>query len=147
MDPDMNNYGSEHVCTAYPLMSKQALTQVYLDAWKRYYTDPHVETIMGRAIASGFGPHKMRDQLTAFLVVFSGAVRIEGVHPLQFGLLRRKVPTQRRYGMPIPNPLVFYPSRLIDFWKAVAEWVRLLLRYRRIAARVLVDPNSRAYGD
>ena len=47
--------------------------------------------------------------------MFSGAARIEGVHPLQFGFVRRKVRTQRRHGLPIENPLIFYPRRAVDF--------------------------------
>ena len=87
MDPDMNKYDLEHACTAHPLMSKETWTQVYADAWKRYYTDEHVETIMRRAIASGINRTKLLDSLT----IFSGAARIEGVHPLQFGFFRRKI--------------------------------------------------------
>src|SRR5882724_2681604 len=39
MDPDMNKYDLEHACTAHPLMSKEAWTKVYYDAWARYYSD------------------------------------------------------------------------------------------------------------
>src|SRR6185503_2647677 len=75
MDPDMNNYDLEHVCTAHPRMSKETWLQVYHEAWTRYYTDEHVETIMRRAVASRLSRRKIRDVLTAF----SGSVRIEGV--------------------------------------------------------------------
>ena len=105
MDPDMNKYDLEHVCTAHPRMSDDEWRQVYRDAWTRYYTDAHVETVLRRAVASGIKPRKIADVMT----VFSAASRIEGVHPLQCGVVRRKVRTQRRHGMPIVNPLVFYP--------------------------------------
>ena len=58
MDPDMNKYDLEHACTAHPLMSKETWTQVYADAWKRYYTDEHVETIMRRCHRLGHQPHQ-----------------------------------------------------------------------------------------
>ena len=58
MDPDMNKYDLEHACTAHPLMSKETWTQVYADAWKRYYTDEHVETIMRRRGGVGDQPHQ-----------------------------------------------------------------------------------------
>ena len=32
------------------IMSKETWEQVYRDAWTRYYTDEHVETIMRRAV-------------------------------------------------------------------------------------------------
>jgi len=124
-------------------MSKETWTQVYADAWKRYYTDEHVETIMRRAIASGINRTKVLDSLT----IFSGAARIEGVHPLQFGFFRRKLRMQRRSGMPILNPLVFYPWRAADFLKATSQWLRLVWRYRRIMARVTADPSSRTHFD
>jgi len=143
MDPDLNKYDLEHACTAHPLMSQEAWTQVYADAWKRYYTDAHVETIMRRCIASGINRTKLLDSLT----IFSGAARIEGVHPLQFGFFRRKLRRQRRSGMPVVNPLVFYPWRAIDFLKVCGQWGRLIWRYRRIMARVLKDTAAKDYMD
>ena len=53
MDPDMNKYDVEHVCTGHPLMSNEAWNKTYRDAWKRYYTDEHVETVLKRAAATG----------------------------------------------------------------------------------------------
>jgi pyruvate-formate lyase-activating enzyme len=143
MDPDMNKYDLEHACTEHPLMSKESWTRVYNDAWSRYYTDAHVEAIMRRAVASGISPSKILD----LLIIFSGSVRIEGVHPLQFGYVRRKLRTQRRYGMPVVNPLVFYPWLVVDFLKAASRWLRLLRRYRRIMARVEADPAAASYFD
>jgi pyruvate-formate lyase-activating enzyme len=143
MDPDMNSYDLEHACTAHPKMSKDTWMKVYADAWTRYYTDAHVETIMRRTVASGINPKKVVD----LLIIFAGAARIEGVHPLQFGYVRRKLRTQRRSGMPIVNPLVFYPWRAFDFLKTAVRWLWLLRRYRRIMARVVADPAAPTYLD
>ncbi|HKM62917.1 MAG TPA: radical SAM protein, partial [Acidisphaera sp.] len=143
MDPDMNNYDLEHVCTAHPKMSKAAWEQVYRNAWARYYTDAHVETIMRRAAASGIRLSKVTDAAT----IFAGATRIEGVHPLQFGLIRRKLRTQRRPGTRVLNPVLFYPWRAFDFLRTATRWGALVLRYRRIARRVAADPNRLAYTD
>ena len=52
MDPDLNNYDTEHACTGHARMSKEQWQQVYRDAWKRYYTIEHVETVLRRARAS-----------------------------------------------------------------------------------------------
>ena len=143
MDPDMNNYDLEHVCTAHPRMSKETWLQVYADAWTHYYTDEHVETIMRRAVASRLSRRKIRDVLTAF----SGSVRIEGVHPLQLGIVRRKVRTQRRYGMPIPGPLVFYPKAIAECAKAMIQWGVLWYRYQRMIMRIHADPAALSYVD
>ncbi|MBV8495050.1 MAG: radical SAM protein, partial [Alphaproteobacteria bacterium] len=143
MDPDMNNYDLEHVTTAHAIMSREAWEQVYRDAWARYYTDSHVATVLRRAIRDGLNPKKIVDALT----IFSGSVRIEGVHPLQFGFLRRKRRRERRHGLPLESPLVFYPRRLGELALALWRWVRLMRRYRRILARVLADPAPATYTD
>jgi len=143
MDPDMNNYDLEHVCTAHPIMSKDAWAKVYRDAWSQYYTDQHVETVLRRAWVSGFRMRKVYEALT----FFSGAVRIEDVHPLQLGIARRIVRTQRRHGMPIVNPLRFYLHRAAKLLAEVARWLWLLRRYRAIAKRIEKDPNAKNYMD
>jgi hypothetical protein len=139
----MNKYDLEHACTGHPRMSKAAWEGVYRDAWARYYTDAHVETIMRRAIVSGINRTKMLDSLVAF----SGSAVIEGVHPLQFGFVRRKMRTQRRSGLPIVNPLIFYPWRVVDFMTVLGKWARRVLRYRGIMKRVKNDPASATYTD
>ena len=143
MDPDMNKYDLEHACTAHPLMAQETWERVYADAWQQYYTDEHMEKVMRRAVVAGISRRKLLDSL----VLFSGAARIEGVHPLQFGYVRRKVRTQRRYGMPIVNPLVFYPWRAYDALRAAGQWLRRMLRYRRILKRVVADPATYTYFD
>jgi radical SAM superfamily enzyme YgiQ (UPF0313 family) len=143
MDADMNKYDLEHACTAHPLMAQETWERVYADAWQQYYTDEHMEKVMRRAVVAGISRRKLLDSL----VLFSGAARIEGVHPLQFGYVRRKVRTQRRYGMPIVNPLVFYPWRAYDALRAAGQWLRRMLRYRRILKRVVADPATYTYFD
>jgi radical SAM superfamily enzyme YgiQ (UPF0313 family) len=143
MDPDMNNYDLEHACTAHPIMSKATWEQVYRDAWKHYYTDEHVETVLRRGLASGLNLRKIIDPMT----IFSGASRIEGVHPLQYGYVRRKVRTQRRHGMRAVNPIMFYPWRAFDFTVVALGWLRLFLRYRKIMKRVMATPDTQSYMD
>ena len=143
MDPDMNNYDLEHVCTAHPRMSKETWLQVYADAWTRYYSDEHIKTIMRRAVASRLSRRKIRDVITTF----SGSVRIEGVHPLQLGIVRRKVRTQRRYGMPIPSPLVFYPRAIAECARAIIRWGLLWYRYHRMITRIHADSAAPSYLD
>ncbi|MGZ5842683.1 MAG: B12-binding domain-containing radical SAM protein, partial [Xanthobacteraceae bacterium] len=143
MDPDMNKYDLEHVCTAHPIMSKETWEQVYRDAWKRYYNDEHVETLLRRCFVNGGSMSRVANGL----LVFSGATRIEDVHPLQCGLVRRRVRTQRRHGMPIENPLVFYPREIANsVWRAT-QWLALLHRYRMMRKRIKADPLSPRYID
>ena len=143
LDPDLNKYDLEHACTDHPRMTRQKWTEVYKDAFARYYTDEHVEKIMRRAVASRLQTSK----LVSLLAIFSGAVRIEGVHPLQFGLVRRKSRTQRRSSMPMVNPLLFYPWRAFDFSSVFWQWLTLYLRYYRVMKRIKKDPASKNYVD
>jgi radical SAM superfamily enzyme YgiQ (UPF0313 family) len=143
MDPDMNKYDLEHCTTGHPRMSQEEWKKAYLDAYKRYYSDEHVETILRRAAATGLRMNKMADVMTAF----SSAARIEGVHPLQCGIVRRKIRTSRRPGMPIVNPLIFYPKRAVEFVSVVAQWLTVGWRYHSIKKRVLADPEHKSYVD
>ena len=143
MDPDMNKYDLEHVCTSHAIMSKEQWEGVYRDAWARYYTDEHVETILRRARVSGINLSKIVNAA----IVFSGATRIEGVHPLQFGLVRRKSRTQRRHGMPIESPFIYYPRRAAEFARNVYNWTTHVRRYLAIKKRVKADPSAFHYTD
>jgi radical SAM superfamily enzyme YgiQ (UPF0313 family) len=143
MDPDMNKYDVEHVCTGHPLMSAEEWKKTYRDAWRNYYTDAHVETVLKRAAATGLRMNKIADVMTAF----SSAARIEGVHPLQCGIIRRKIRTSRRHGAPIVNPLIFYPVRAVEFVSVVAQWLTVGWRYHRIKKRIVADPSNKTYVD
>ena len=143
MDPDMNKYDLEHVTTGHSRMSQEQWKKAYLDAYTRYYSDEHVETILRRAAATGLRMNKVADVMTAF----SSAARIEGVHPLQCGIVRRKIRTSRRHGMPIVNPLIFYPVRAVEFVSVVAQWLTVGWRYHSIKKRVLADPAHKDYVD
>jgi radical SAM superfamily enzyme YgiQ (UPF0313 family) len=144
MDPDLNKYDLEHACTAHPKMTQQQWEQVYRDAWTRYYTDEHVEKILRRAVASpGMSVAKIKDGL----MIFAGSLRIEGVHPLQFGLVRRKVRTQRRHGLPIENPLIFYPRRLAEALTAGLKWLALSRKYNRMVRDIRARPDALTYLD
>ena len=143
MDPDLNKYDLEHYTTAHARMSRAEWDGIYRDCWKLYYTDRHVETILRRAAATGLKVRRVADALTAF----AGAVRIEGVHPLQLGLVRRKLRTQRRSGLPRESPLLFYPTWWIQAPLGWLRWLALFLRYRRILKTVMADPNRAGYTD
>ena len=143
MEPDLNKYDLEHVCTGHARMSKEEWLEVYHDAWARYYTDAHVETILRRAFASRLSTSRV----ISALAVFAGAMWIEAVHPLQVGFVRRKVRTQRRHGLPIEHPLVFYPRRFIEAFTTTLRWTGLLLRHWRIGRRIKSDPAARSYAD
>jgi radical SAM superfamily enzyme YgiQ (UPF0313 family) len=145
LETDLNRYDLEHVCGDHPKMGRGTWQRVYRDAWLQYYSDEHVETIMRRGIASGI---RSRRKLFDDILLFSGATRIENVHPLQFGVLRRKVRNQRRFGQKVERPIPFYAKRCIEIVQTLGRWLALYGRYRRIYRRVLADAKqSELYTD
>ena len=78
---------------------------------------------------------------------FLGAILIEKVHPLECGIIRRKIRKQRRPGMKIENPMVFYPRRVLESLRSGFRWAELFLKFRPALKRVKADKNARTYTD
>jgi radical SAM superfamily enzyme YgiQ (UPF0313 family) len=135
MDPDLNKYDLEHACTAHPKMSKQEWEQLYWDAWKIYYTPEHIETILRRAQAYKINIFR----LAQIVLWFSSSVAVEGVHPLQGGILRLINRYDRRSSLPIEPIWSFYPRLVYNF---VTRHVRL----GRHAWRIYVAEKSNWIG-
>ena len=143
MDPDMNNYDLEHITTSHPIMTKEEWQNVYQMAWRQYYTLDHMETVMRRAAAKGQSVVKVM----FFLFFFYGSIVIDHVHPLEGGSFRRKVRSQRRPGMPIENPFIFYPRRVWEFFSSSVQWISLGWKLNRIRQGIERDPQNRQYTD
>lgn len=143
MEPDLNKYDTEHVCTGHPLMSDEELQNIYNQAWDAFYTTDHVETIMRRAVASGVKSKKIIWKA----LFFYGCHTIEGVHPLQGGLIRRKYRRERRPGMPLENPLIFYPRYLAELVYKHVRLLKLAAKFILARFRVERDASKRNYTD
>ena len=143
MDEDLNKYDLNHDVTAHPVMSRGEWRATYHAAWKTYYTDEHVETVLRRCIATGTSPGKTM----FFIVWFKGCIGIEGIHPLEGGFLRIKSRRNRRSGMKLESPLIFYPKYFPQvLWKQF-QWISLYTRMRLIYRRVRKDPKRFEYMD
>ena len=105
MDPDLNIYDVEHVCTPHQRMSKDEWESIYREAWSLYYTPQHMRILLRRAILTGVPVHS----LVKLLVTFGTSVPLENMHPLQTGILRLVRRSERRPGMPIESRLIFWP--------------------------------------
>jgi radical SAM superfamily enzyme YgiQ (UPF0313 family) len=143
MDPDLNKYDLNHVTTAHGKMSPAELNRVYAMAWQVYYTPEHIETILRRAAAAGISPAKV----LLLIVWFTGSIAIEKLHPLEGGVLRRKVRRDRRAGLPIEPALLFYPKYLFGILAKQTRWALLYLRLRRIYLAIKHDPKNKEYMD
>lgn len=143
MDEDLNKYDLNHDVTGHPIMSRDKWRDVYHNAWKTYYTDEHVETVLRRCIATGTSPGKTM----FFIVWFKGCIGIEGIHPLEGGFLRIKSRRNRRSEMELENPLVFYPKYYFQMLRKQLQWISLYTRMRLIYRRVRKDPKRFEYMD
>ncbi len=143
MDPDMNKYDLEHVVTGHAKMSQAEWEGIYNECWDLYYSPEHMETIMRRAAAVGTSPGK-----ALFLIIwFWACVKLEKVHPLQGGQWRRKVRRDRRPGMPLENPLIFYPR---VFATQIVNHLRmggLALKLWRLRRELRHSPDAKNYMD
>ena len=143
MEPDMNAYDLEHVTMNHSIMSKEEWKSVYRNAWQQYYTPEHVETVIRRAAAKRQNINKV----TSFLTWFYGCITIEGVHPLEGGIFRRKIRTQRRPTLVRENPLTFYAKRVIEIVGIGLRWGWLVWKFQRILKRVKQDAHRQSYTD
>jgi radical SAM superfamily enzyme YgiQ (UPF0313 family) len=141
MERDMNRYDVVHVTTRHPQMTDEELLGIYRKAWDLYYSPAHVETVLRRAKAWGYDPHNMMWKLLSF----HAAPVFEKVHPLESGMFRRKYRRDRRPGMRIENPLVFYPRFLWEIMSKHVRFAGMYWRYRSTLRRVQRDP--RVYTD
>ncbi|MGH6939869.1 B12-binding domain-containing radical SAM protein [Hypericibacter sp.] len=143
MDPDLNNYDVEHVCTAHPNMSREAWEGIYREAWSLYYTPKHMETLLRRAAATGVPI----GSLIKLLVNFSTTVRLEKLHPLQGGILRLKRPSERRPGLPREGAWRFWPRFILDTLHKHGVIIGMIARLLLLRRAILRDPASASYTD
>ncbi|MEY2507401.1 MAG: hypothetical protein QOH01_1730 [Verrucomicrobiota bacterium] len=143
VDPDLNKYDLNHVCTAHSKMSKAEWEHAYLTAWKTYYTLEHIETILRRLVAKG----GRAANAIVLMMWFMSAIHLEGVHPLESGVFRLKFRRDRRPGLPLEPIWIFYPR----YWfESVFKLTRLAILYgriRRIYKRIKEDPRRFEYMD
>ena len=81
------------------------------------------------------------------LIWFYGCVTLEKIHPLEGGYLRRKVRRDRRPGLPLENPLVFYPRYVADLIRKHVVIGRFVWRMGRVRRALKRDPAARRYMD
>jgi hypothetical protein len=143
MDPDLNKYDLENVCTNHPNMTREELTAIYKEAWGLYYSKEHMRTLLRRTAATG-GPMA---SMVKLLLNFSLTVGLEGLHPIQSGVLRLRHPSERRPGLPAEPALVFWPCFA---WDTVRKTVTILVALSKLAASAIStarDANRHRYMD
>jgi len=85
--------------------------------------------------------------LAKLLFTFSTTDRVEGVHPLQSGILRLKHPSERRPGLPRENPWMFWPRFAWDTLKKHAVLAGTIGKLVVWKATIERRPDARLYMD
>ena len=114
-----------------------------LQAWTRYYSPAHVETLLRRGAAAG----TPLLSLVKALVPFIHMAPVENIHPLQAGLFRRKHRSERRYGLPPASLVAFYSDHI---GKTIANNLKLIgtmFWILKLKRRIERDPRHRSYID
>ena len=143
LDPDLNKYDLNHVCTTHSRMSQAEWERAYRLAWQRYYTTEHIETVLRRVASAGANASN-----ALFLITwFKGSIDYENIHPLESGFLRLKFRRDRRAGFAMEPIWQFYPKYFTQSAVKLVRWVALYLRLRRIYLRIKRDPQRFAYTD
>lgn len=143
LDPDMNDYDTSHVVVDHPRMTREEWKGIYREAWDTFYCDEHIATVLRRARVWGYNPRFMMQKLFAFYA----PLVYEKIHPLEGGLIRRKYRSDRRPGLPVENPLLFYPKQIWEYAAKYAGGYAMHRRFKRILAQVEAEPNPGEYMD
>jgi len=98
---------------------------------------------MKRAFALNVGTLR----ILYLMLAFRTSIELEKVHPLQSGYFRLKYRRDRRPGMPLESPLVFYPKYAFG---QIYKHLRLLgwiIYFGSIRFKLARDPHRRDYTD
>jgi hypothetical protein len=143
VDPDLNKYDLNHVCTAHPKMSREEWERAYLTAWETYYTMEHMETVLKRLVAK-----KGRANNALVLITwFMSSIHLEKVHPLEGGVIRLKSRRDRRPGLKREPIWTFYPKYWVGSGIKIYKLARLYFRLRGIYKRIKADSKRFKYMD
>jgi hypothetical protein len=145
MDEDLNRYDLNHATTAHATMSRDELEAAYRACWAKFYANGHIATVQRRAAAAGIEPKR----LLFMQAWFRGAIGIEGVHPLECGVLRRKSRRDRRPGLRIEPAFAFYPKYWAETGWKLARWAALAATHYRIGWSIARKGQAamKAYSD
>ena len=144
MDPDMNKYDLNHRVAHHSKMSDAEWEDAYHTAWASYYTPEHARTIFRRATAC----KASRPEMTLWTVAFFfRTIEVEGVQPLEGGAFRLKFRRDRRFGMKLETPLIFYPRYAWESARKVWVYVRMYRRLKAILDKALAAPDRWTYRD
>ncbi|MBV8763814.1 MAG: radical SAM protein [Hyphomicrobiales bacterium] len=144
MDGDLNKYDLDHRVSHHSKMSDAEWEDAYRAAWDAFYTPEHIRTVLRRSAASPIG----RPKTTLSTILWFRLMTLyEDVHPLEGGGFRLKFRRDRRHGMKIESPFVFYPRYFGETLAKVWRYWRFWRKCKAILDEVLAAPDRYSYTD
>jgi hypothetical protein len=144
MDPDINKYDLNHRVSHHSKMTDTDWEEAYRAAWQSFYSFDHIRTILRRAAQIPNGRPK---PILSTIGWFKLMTDYEGVHPLEGGAFRLKYRRDRRHGLKLESPFVFYPRYGYEIVTKARGYLQFFLRARRIMKEVLEAPDRSTYSD
>ena len=106
MDPDFNKYDLNHRVTHHQAMSDREWDEALKEATRRFFTHEHMARVFNRMMQMRTNQPFTTLQM---MMTYRQGPLVDGVGPSEFGIGRIVRRRQRRHGMPLENPLIFYP--------------------------------------
>ena len=144
MDADINKYDLNHRVTHHAKMSDAEWEDAVQAAWDSFYSPDHIRTILRRVAANPKGrPGTTLSTLLWFKLIHA----YEGVHPLEGGAFRLKFRRDRRSGLPVESPFVFYPRYVGETLLKAWRYWSVYRQSKTILSEVLTAPDRLTYTD
>jgi hypothetical protein len=86
-------------------------------------------------------------RIMLLMLWFITTIYFEGVHPLESGAVRMKFRRDRRHGLPLENPFVFYPRLTLEIMRKLWGYGAIFVRAQRILKEVMAAPDRASYSD
>ena len=140
----MNKYDLNHRVTHHPKMSDAEWEEALQAAWASFYSPENIRTILRRVAANPKGrPSATLSKLLWFKAIHS----YEGVHPLEGGAFRLKFRRDRRSGLKIEAPFIFYPRYFGETVVKAWRYWSVYRQSRAILKEVRSAPDRLTYTD
>jgi Radical SAM superfamily len=144
MDADINKYDLNHRVTHHAKMSDAEWEDALQAAWDSFYSPDHIRTILRRVATNPKGrPGTTLSTLLWFKLIHT----YEGVHPLEGGAFRLKFRRDRRSGLPVESPFVFYPRYVGETLLKAWRYWSVYRQAKAILDEVLTAPDRMTYTD
>ncbi len=140
MDSDYNNFDSFRAVAPHRLMTAEAWTSAYRDAWTAFYSTEHMRAALLRQ-----NPHTYWGLFKCFL--WYRAAMIEGTHPMVTGFVRLKDRRSRRPGWPIEGRSAFLRRRARELGRLSLAYAALFVDMQELwlATRIRREDYARAW--